>query len=113
MFSGNHLLQVAGIAVFPQAGMPDQFAIPDAMQITRVVATLSRAKDGNGNVIASARVCHGVEGLGNIADKMDQKLERLAPSREGLLRVTQDSGKLIDLRHHAVVFRAVFWFVPG
>src|SRR5450631_3667840 len=108
MIGGNHLLQAARITMFAQAGVPDQFAIPDAMQITPIVAALSRAKDGYWNVIASACVCHGVERLAKIADKMDQKLERLAPSRERLLRITQDPGKSINLGHHAFVFRAVF-----
>src|ERR1700733_6557416 len=113
MTGGNRLLQVARITMFAQAGVPDQFAIPDAMKVTRIVATLSRAKDGDGNVIASARVCHGVDQLAKIADKMDQKPERLAPSRERLLRITQDPGKPIDLRDHAVVIRAILRFVPG
>src|SRR5579859_8242565 len=113
MFYGNYLLQVASIAVFAQAGMPDQFAIPDAMQVARIIATLGRAEHGNWNVVASARVCRGVERLAKVADKMNQKLEGLAAGREGLFRVTQDPGKLIDLGHDAVVFGAVFWFVPG
>ena len=65
------------------------------------------------DVIPAPGLVNGVEWLVNVTDKMDQKLERLAPSRERLLRVTQDPGKLIDLCHHAVVFRAVFRFISG
>ena len=77
----NHLLQIARIAVLAYAAVADQLAIPNVMQITGVVTALGRAKKSNRDVVSSTRVAHGVEWLAKIAYKMNQKLERFAPSR--------------------------------
>ncbi len=95
------------------SGMPDQLGIPYAMQVARIVSTLRRAENCDRNVVSSTRVRHGVERLAQVADKMNQELERLTPGRKGLRRIAQDLGKLIDLRHHAVIVRAVFRLVPA
>ena len=71
------------------------------------------AKKGDRDVVSSTRIAHGMEWLAKIAYKMNQKLERFTPSCKGLLRIAQDPGKFIDLRHHAIVVRAVFRLVSA
>src|SRR5271170_4087266 len=107
MVRSDHFLQLAGIAVFPHAGVPDQLAIPHGMQITRVVATLSGPEYRHRNVVSSASIAHGVKRLAQIAYKMNQVFERFAAGGEGLRWIAQDTGKPVDLPHHAIVVRAV------
>jgi hypothetical protein len=54
------------------------------------------------------RVRNGVERLAQVADKMNEKLERFTPGSKGLIRITKDPGKLLDLAHHAFIVRAIF-----
>src|SRR5271156_2159664 len=77
------------------------------MQVATVFAALGGSEYGNGNVVASACVGHGVHRLAEVPDKVNQKLERLASRRKRLLGVAQNPGKPADLRHHTVVARAV------
>ena len=74
MIGGNHLLQFARIAVFAQSGMQDQLCIPNAMQIAGIFATPGCAKHRNRNVISPPRVCHCMERLAQVADKVHQNL---------------------------------------
>src|SRR5271154_4226345 len=112
MVRGDHFLQLAGIAVFAHAGMPDQLAIPNGMQITGVVATLGGPEYSHRNVVSSASIAHRVKRLAQVAYKMNQVFERFAAGCEGLRWITQDTGKSVDLRHHAIVVGAVLGLVP-
>ena len=95
MVRGDHILQLAGIAVFAHAGVPNQLGIPHGMQITRVVATLSGSEHRNRNIVSSARIAHGVKRLAQVAYKMNQVFERFTASREGLRWIAQDMGNLL------------------
>jgi hypothetical protein len=83
------------------------------MQIAWVVATLGGTKSRNGNVVSAARIRHRVKGLAKVADKVNQKLQGFAPRRKRLPRIAQDSGKLIDPGHHAIIVRAVLRLIPA
>src|ERR1700677_2459200 len=113
MVGGDQLLQLAGIAMFAHASVPDQLAIPHGMQITGVVATLGGSEYRHWNIVSSARIAHGMKRLAQVAYKVNYVLKRFTTGREGLRWIAQDMGKLGDLRHHAIVVRAVLRLITA
>src|SRR5207237_10595977 len=73
---GNLLFKIDNIGLFGAPGMLKQSSVPDIMKITGTAATLGRPELHNMYVVAAARLSNGVQGLMNIANKLDDKLER-------------------------------------
>ncbi len=56
--------------------MIDERFVPDTVKVAAIRATLVGAKEGDGDVIASACLAQSVEGLMEVSDEVNQKPER-------------------------------------
>ncbi len=64
------------VLVFSIAGVLHQTVVPDPMQVAGILAAIAGAEDRDLNIIAAAGFINGVQGLMNVAHKVDEKLER-------------------------------------
>ncbi len=83
--------------------MLEQAYVPFIVKVAETGPALRRSKFHDVNIVAAARFVNGMKRLVDVADKVDQKLERVNPVLLGRILVGQHIAKHVDAVHYAIV----------